>query len=49
MGVVRGDDLEQARYRRMRWNTPLSEDHAARLIEGLGVAPGARVLDLGCG
>jgi SAM-dependent methyltransferase len=49
VGVARGVDLEQARYSRMRWNTPLSADHAATLIECLDVASGACVLDLGCG
>lgn len=33
----------------MRWNTPVSEDHAALLLERLDVRPGDRVLDLGCG
>ncbi len=33
----------------MRWNTPLSEDHATLLLEQLDVGQGARVLDLGCG
>lgn len=37
------------RYARMRWNTPLSEEHAALLLQRLGIRPGARVLDLGCG
>jgi cyclopropane fatty-acyl-phospholipid synthase-like methyltransferase len=33
----------------MRWNTPLSEEHADLLLQRLDVRPGARVLDLGCG
>ncbi|HEV7897807.1 MAG TPA: methyltransferase domain-containing protein [Planosporangium sp.] len=33
----------------MRWNTPLSEEHAALLLQRLDIRPGARVLDLGCG
>ncbi|BCL14064.1 SAM-dependent methyltransferase [Micromonospora sagamiensis] len=33
----------------MRWNAPLSEDHADLLLDRLGVPAGARVLDLGCG
>jgi cyclopropane fatty-acyl-phospholipid synthase-like methyltransferase len=42
-------DFEQSRYARMRWNTPLSEDHAARLLERLEVGARHSVLDLGCG
>ena len=42
-------DLEQARYAGMRWNTPLSEAHAAVLLDRLAVRPGDVVLDLGCG
>jgi len=33
----------------MRWNTPLSEAHAALLLERLAPQPGDRLLDLGCG
>jgi len=36
-------------YGRMRWNAPLSEDHAELLLERLAVAVGDEVLDLGCG
>lgn len=43
------DDLTALRYARMRWNTPLSEEHAALLLQRLDIRPGARVLDLGCG
>ncbi|MGC4879238.1 SAM-dependent methyltransferase [Micromonospora sp. DT43] len=43
------DHLATSRYARMRWNTPLSEEHAALLLRRLDVGPGARVLDLGCG
>lgn len=42
-------DLEQARYAGMRWNTPLSEEHAQLLLERLDIRPGASLLDLGCG
>lgn len=42
-------DLERARYARMRWNTPLSEAHAARLVARLEVGRRHTVLDLGCG
>ncbi|HEX5993731.1 MAG TPA: methyltransferase domain-containing protein [Jiangellales bacterium] len=43
------DDLAASRYARMQWNTPLSEEHAALLLERLDVPLGGRVLDLGCG
>ncbi len=43
------DELERARYARMRWNAPLSEAHAADLVRRLSVAPSGSVLDLGCG
>ncbi|MEU4570560.1 class I SAM-dependent methyltransferase [Micromonospora sp. NPDC023956] len=43
------DDLDAARYARMRWNAPLSEEHAALLLDRLAVPDGARLLDLGCG
>jgi cyclopropane fatty-acyl-phospholipid synthase-like methyltransferase len=36
-------------YGRMRWNTPLSEDHAELLLERLEVSAGDEVVDLGCG
>ncbi len=42
-------DLDEARYADMRWNTPLSEEHAALLVERLGVSSGEHVVDLGCG
>ena len=34
------------RYARMLWNTPLSADHAALLIDRLAIPDGAHVLDL---
>ena len=43
------DDLEEALYARMRWNAPLSVEHAELLTDRLDVRPGARVVDLGCG
>ncbi|WP_433554437.1 SAM-dependent methyltransferase [Micromonospora zamorensis] len=43
------DHLAASRYARMRWNTPLSQEHAALLLHRLDVRAGARVLDLGCG
>ena len=42
-------DPDPSRYDRMRWNTPLAEDHAALLLERLDVRPADRVADLGCG
>lgn len=41
------DSLAAARYSRLRWNTPLSGEHAERLLDRL--APGGHVVDLGCG
>jgi cyclopropane fatty-acyl-phospholipid synthase-like methyltransferase len=43
------NDLEHARYARMRWNSPLSEEHARLLLQRLDIRPGASLLDLGCG
>jgi SAM-dependent methyltransferase len=43
------DDPAGRRHARMRWNTPLSEDHAALLLSRLAVDAGNTVLDLGCG
>jgi cyclopropane fatty-acyl-phospholipid synthase-like methyltransferase len=42
-------DLDNARYERMRWNTPLSEEHAVLLLSRLDIRPGASLVDLGCG
>jgi SAM-dependent methyltransferase len=42
-------DLDAASTVRMRWNTPLSQEHADLLLRRLDVRPGSRVLDLGCG
>ena len=42
-------DLDEVRYADMRWNTPLSEEHAALLIERLGVHEASTFVDLGCG
>jgi cyclopropane fatty-acyl-phospholipid synthase-like methyltransferase len=33
----------------MRWNTPLSDEHATLLLNRLAMPPGACVLDVGCG
>jgi cyclopropane fatty-acyl-phospholipid synthase-like methyltransferase len=43
------DDLKEALYARMRWNAPLSVDHAELLMDRLDVRPGGSVVDLGCG
>ncbi len=43
------DDLDEARFARMRWNAPLSGDHAELLLERLDLATASSVLDLGCG
>jgi tRNA A58 N-methylase Trm61 len=47
--LVEDDDLEEALYARMRWNVPLSVEHAELLMDRLDVRPGAHVADLGCG
>jgi SAM-dependent methyltransferase len=47
--AVADPDGGEVLYSRMRWNTPLSEDHAAILLERLGLTGGDEVLDLGCG
>src|SRR5437763_13329002 len=36
-------------YGRMRWNTPLSENHADLLLDRMRLAEGDQILDLGCG
>jgi SAM-dependent methyltransferase len=33
----------------MRWNTPLSTEHAELLLDRLDLRPGQRIADLGCG
>jgi cyclopropane fatty-acyl-phospholipid synthase-like methyltransferase len=42
-------DPEESTYVRMRWNAPLSEEHAALLVDRLDVGAGMHVVDLGCG
>lgn len=49
MAAMDDRNFEQARYGGMRWNTPLSEEHAARLLERLEVGRRHSLLDLGCG
>lgn len=46
-GEVPGPD--EALYARMRWNMPLSAEHARLLLERLDLRPGQRIADLGCG
>ncbi|MCF3166634.1 class I SAM-dependent methyltransferase [Streptomyces violaceoruber] len=41
--------LSAAGNDRLTWNTPLSEEHAARLVAACAPAPGSRIADLGCG
>ncbi|MGH3877579.1 MAG: SAM-dependent methyltransferase [Actinophytocola sp.] len=41
------DPLAAARYSRLTWNTPLSEEHATLLLDRLD--PAGRIVDLGCG
>lgn len=38
-----------AQHAAMRWNAPLSCEHAGLLLDRLGLRPGDHVLDLGCG
>jgi len=47
--AIASPDAGEVVYSRMKWNTPLSEDHAAILLDRLGVTGGDEVLDLGCG
>ena len=42
-------ELAEAKAVAMRWNTPLGEAHAERLLERLGMPEAGSVLDLGCG
>ncbi len=42
-------NLGLARYARLRWNTPLSADHAEILLRHLQPRDGNDILDLGCG
>jgi cyclopropane fatty-acyl-phospholipid synthase-like methyltransferase len=50
LGAVTGaDDPDEALYARMRWNMPLSAEHAGLLLDRLDLRPGERIADLGCG
>lgn len=42
-------DPDEALYARMRWNMPLSPEHAELLLDRLDLGPGQRIADLGCG
>jgi cyclopropane fatty-acyl-phospholipid synthase-like methyltransferase len=46
---MNGTDLDEALYARMRWNTPLSAEHAGLLLDRLDLREHQRVADLGCG
>jgi len=43
------DSLTAARYAAMRWNTPLSEQHASELLEHLNLSTATHIADIGCG
>lgn len=43
------EELARWRYARMRWNAPLSPDHATLLLDRLALRRGQRIVDLGCG
>jgi cyclopropane fatty-acyl-phospholipid synthase-like methyltransferase len=49
LAVMDGADLTAALYARMRWNAPLSPQHADLLMDRLDLHPGQRIADLGCG
>jgi ubiquinone/menaquinone biosynthesis C-methylase UbiE len=42
-------DPDEALYARMRWNMPLSGEHAELLLDRLDLRPGQRIADAGCG
>ena len=42
-------DPDGALYARMRWNVPLSVEHADLLLDRMNLGPGQAVADLGCG
>jgi len=44
-----GVDLDRALHARMRWNAPLSAEHAGLLMDRLDLRPALRITDLGCG
>ncbi|HEY6792642.1 MAG TPA: class I SAM-dependent methyltransferase, partial [Trebonia sp.] len=42
-------DPDVALFARMRWNAPLSAEHADLLLDRMSVGPGQAIADLGCG
>ncbi len=40
---------DAALYARMRWNAPLSAEHADLLLDRMSLGPGQAIADLGCG
>ena len=49
MAAMEDDDLEEAVFKRMRWNAPLSIEHAELLMDRLNSRPEVHITDLGCG
>jgi ubiquinone/menaquinone biosynthesis C-methylase UbiE len=49
VAAIPDPDSGHVTYSQMRWNTPLSEDHADLLLQRLDLVVGDHVLDLGCG
>ena len=47
--IIMDDPLTAARYKAMRWNTPLSEGHASELLGHLNLATATNIVDMGCG
>jgi cyclopropane fatty-acyl-phospholipid synthase-like methyltransferase len=43
------DALAEARYAKLTWNAPLSEQHADELLTHLSLGPDTSLVDLGCG
>lgn len=43
------DSLAEAKYASMIWNNPLSEAHAAELLEHLNLPQANSIVDVGCG
>ena len=43
------DSLAQAKYAAMTWNVPLSEPHAAQLLDHLSLPDAKSIVDIGCG